>query len=235
MIEKRPLAVVEFDDGFRSDYTLAFKYLESRGIPYGTSYIFTSDIEKRISPKELREMQLAGWEFGDHTYAHSIVPNLTDDKIRESLEKNARNFKKLGLKPPHHFAYPNRDRDERTDSIVSEYHKTWRVSGKPKKWEDDIRINTVTEVDINPSSPTDKMLIAKQDIDLAASENRICFLMGHAIYENWQAGINVGWSSQFDMWKEVIDYAIDKGLQFVTVSTAYELVRAYQQQEGILT
>lgn len=76
------------------------------------------DLPRYLHWDEVRELQRAGWEIGNHTRTHPILPETPDDEaateIRASHEALTR---ELGA-PPVGFAYPNGDCDDRIVRLV---------------------------------------------------------------------------------------------------------------------
>ena len=76
------------------------------------------DVPRYLHWDEVRELVRAGWEIGNHTRTHPILPETpgaeAEDEIRVSHEALVR---ELGA-PPVGFAYPNGDCDDRIVGLV---------------------------------------------------------------------------------------------------------------------
>lgn len=72
-----------------------------------------SDLPRYLQWEEVRELQRAGWEIGNHTRTHPILPETPDPEAEQEIqESHATLTRELGT-PPLGFAYPNGDCDDR--------------------------------------------------------------------------------------------------------------------------
>ena len=90
-MRERGRFVLSFDDGYASDYTVAFPMLTARGWP-GCFFIVASRIGKprALSWPQLREMAAAGMEIGSHSLTHPILQGLAPTEIRREFEESKR-------------------------------------------------------------------------------------------------------------------------------------------------
>jgi peptidoglycan/xylan/chitin deacetylase (PgdA/CDA1 family) len=81
-------ALLTFDDGFKSVVTEALPVLVQQGVT-GTAFIIASRIGKPgyLSGDDLRTLQAAGWEIGNHTLDHAALSDLTPRSIRFQIQQ----------------------------------------------------------------------------------------------------------------------------------------------------
>ena len=121
------------DDAYKSVYTRAFPLLKKYGFPF-TVFVNTEPVERHFSAfmtwAQMREMQCAGAEFGNHTKSHiSFVSFLYLDKeqMREKIEEEIEGAQKklrneLGDKYGSHIkmlAYPYGEYTNKIRDIVN--------------------------------------------------------------------------------------------------------------------
>ncbi len=96
--------VLSFDDGFLTDYTVAFARLAERGWP-GCFFVIASQIGKSraLGWPELREMAAAGMEIGSHSLTHPFLHCADPDEIRREFGESKRILED-GLGQAVHFA-----------------------------------------------------------------------------------------------------------------------------------
>jgi len=78
---KRAISIT-FDDGWDSDYKIAFPVLKEYGFK-ATFFITTDWINKKgyVQEKWLKEMSQSGMEIGSHTLSHRYLTRLSEDKV----------------------------------------------------------------------------------------------------------------------------------------------------------
>lgn len=119
---RRPVAVITFDDGYRSVLERAFPLMQAEGVVgtcflstrySGTSRRFDHDAEESVRPfldvMEWPEVQLlaeAGWEMGGHTRNHRRVSELEGDELHSEVAGPASDLAEVLGSPPATFAYP---------------------------------------------------------------------------------------------------------------------------------
>jgi len=96
--------VLSFDDGYLTDYTVAFKRLAERGWP-GVFFVIASRIgqSRALGWRELREMASAGMEIGSHSLTHPFLHRADPDEIRREFGESKRILED-GLGRAVHFA-----------------------------------------------------------------------------------------------------------------------------------
>jgi len=96
--------VLTFDDGYLTDYTVAFARLAERGWP-GCFFVIASRVgaSRALGWKELREMAAAGMEIGSHSLTHPFLHRADPDEIRREFGESKRILED-GLGQAIHFA-----------------------------------------------------------------------------------------------------------------------------------
>jgi peptidoglycan/xylan/chitin deacetylase (PgdA/CDA1 family) len=123
-------AALTFDDGYADNLEHGVTALASEGV-VGTVYVVVSQIgvaegrfagsARMLNLTELRDLQLAGWEIGSHTFSHPRLCDLDEAaQRREIVESKARLEDSL--------AYPYGLYDERTLRIAEEAEYTHAVT-----------------------------------------------------------------------------------------------------------
>ncbi len=100
---------ITIDDGYLSTYTEAWPRLKAAGFPF-TLFISTDYIDGRqrgyMTWDQIREMVAGGAEIGGHGAAHAHYPEMTQEQMRQDIEKSNRRYQQELGKTPTVFAYP---------------------------------------------------------------------------------------------------------------------------------
>jgi len=96
--------VLSFDDGYMTDYTVAFARLAERGWP-GCFFVIANQVgaARALGWRELREMAAAGMEIGSHSLTHPFLQRADPDQIRREFGESKRILED-GLGQVVHFA-----------------------------------------------------------------------------------------------------------------------------------
>jgi peptidoglycan/xylan/chitin deacetylase (PgdA/CDA1 family) len=96
--------VLSFDDGYLTDYTVAFARLAERGWP-GCFFVIGNQVgaPRALGWRELREMAAAGMEIGSHSLTHPFLHRADPDQIRREFGESKRILED-GLGRAVHFA-----------------------------------------------------------------------------------------------------------------------------------
>jgi peptidoglycan/xylan/chitin deacetylase (PgdA/CDA1 family) len=96
--------VLSFDDGYMTDYTVAFARLAERGWP-GCFFVIANQVgaSRSLGWRELREMAAAGMEIGSHSLTHPFLHRADPDQIRREFGESKRILED-GLGQAVHFA-----------------------------------------------------------------------------------------------------------------------------------
>lgn len=114
---QRPMAVITFDDAYRSVHEQAFPVLRSLGLPatcfastdlVGTERRFEHDAESPVRRhldvmtwEQLRELQDAGWTIAGHTATHARLSECRGERLARELREPVRALaERLGIAEP---------------------------------------------------------------------------------------------------------------------------------------
>ncbi|GEN30227.1 peptidoglycan/xylan/chitin deacetylase (PgdA/CDA1 family) [Cerasibacillus quisquiliarum] len=230
---KRPLIAITFDDGFRSDIDLVYPEFKQRGIT-GTSYIWTDRTDNyagAMNPDDLIKLKLNGWGIECHTRDHLRLAELSDQEIHEQFQAVNQDFERYGLPLPQHHALPfgSGGNVKRVQDIVMQYRKSCRnihsnSSGIYNDWDTiDFSALNARSADITDANPH-VVDLRKSDIDLTIEKNGILILIVHKV----SLETNGQYEAKLEHLLSVVDYAIEKGMKFVTLDEMYERVKEYQ-------
>ncbi len=133
----RPLpprcAVLTFDDGYRSVYTVAFEELQRYSFP-ATVYVTSGycgklsnwpshrpehSTRKMLSATELRELHGHGMAIGAHTVNHHHLAGLPPEQARHEIEASQDQLEQMVGERVRHFAYPFGELNEDLRSLVA--------------------------------------------------------------------------------------------------------------------
>ena len=101
-------AVITFDDGDESAYTIAYPIMKQYGL-VGTLYIVPAWIGTPgyLTLAQLTEMHNAGWTIADHTWDHTWLQGLTSAQITNKIQKAITWFNSNGFSDgAYQLAYP---------------------------------------------------------------------------------------------------------------------------------
>jgi peptidoglycan/xylan/chitin deacetylase (PgdA/CDA1 family) len=227
--QDQALIAFTFDDGYASDYYLAYPILKKYGIR-GTSYIIPEyqddKVPNTLTWQQIEEMSADGWEFGCHTYAHSQLLKLTTEEIQESMEKVNKAFEKHGMKSPELHAFPYGKYDQHAIDAMKPYRKQMRKA----YYDDKIITPPITnqyQIDsISADMQGRKRLESREKlVDKACREKAIIVFRVHCMYKVKKNDMGI-WPVQTDsrLFAELVDYCVAKGCRFVTME---DLLRMY--------
>jgi len=124
----RPV-VLTFDDGYRSNYELAYPLLRARGLKAVIFVALEPDAHTRrqvagidgfLDASQLGEMAGHGISIQSHSLTHRILTELDDDAIRRELGESRRRLEAIVARPVRHFCVPRAGGDERVRRLVRE-------------------------------------------------------------------------------------------------------------------
>ena len=118
-----------FDDGFQTQYSVAFPLLGERGM-VGTLYIPSGFIDSKGAPSrltwdEVREISSAGWEIGSHTVSHPHLSDLSIEAARRELDESKHDIARRIGHAPVSFSPPFGDYN---DAMLAEISKDYQSS-----------------------------------------------------------------------------------------------------------
>lgn len=95
--------VLSFDDGYVSQYEVAFTEMKRLGWP---GLLNLKAGETDIYKRQVREMVAAGWELGSHTVDHPDLTTLDPTALTEELTRSRRILRRRFGVPVTHLCYP---------------------------------------------------------------------------------------------------------------------------------
>ncbi|MBA3051569.1 MAG: polysaccharide deacetylase family protein [Candidatus Omnitrophota bacterium] len=115
----RKKVIITFDDGYRNNYTEAFRILKKYGFR-AVFYVVSSTIGKKnlwhdadveeplemMAPEEIRKMASAGMEIGGHTVSHKNLDRIDDAEAEREISENKDDLEKLTGEKMLSFSYP---------------------------------------------------------------------------------------------------------------------------------
>ena len=107
--------VITFDDGYESNYTMAFPamrrfrqkatiYVAPQPDEYSRNLI--AGIDRFLSPDQMRELDGSGVSIESHTLTHCVLSELPDDRARFELTESKRVLSEILGRPVRHLAVP---------------------------------------------------------------------------------------------------------------------------------
>jgi len=125
--------LIQFDDGYETDYTKAFPILERYEYPATTfvnpEYVGT---ERSLSLEQIHKLDAAGWCVSSHAYEHSRLAK----QNKQEQEAQIRDAKDWLLergfeRGADYFAYPFSSFNQQTLELVDKYHSLGFAAGWP--------------------------------------------------------------------------------------------------------
>ncbi len=212
--------IFSFDDGYRTDYEVVYPILESRdlkAVTYISPIFIDEKVEEYMSWEQVKELDEAGWDVEDHTYSHPNLTELTKDQIHEEMQKVDEVLTERGLDIPKHHAFTHGEFNDDVKDVVFSYRKTARtvendLNTFPLDDEDDYIIIDAVDMAIHSKESIEDF------INRAVEENKLLVLFTHDVQEEpYEYGIET------EKFKSVVDYAIDKGINIMTMSDLMEI------------
>ncbi len=131
-VPETPKLMIQWDDGYTSQYTEALPIQREYDVP-STTFINTDNLgESRLSLEQLRELQDHGWEIGSHLRTHEnlrkIPQSEQETQIRGSKEWLVDNGFEEGSE---FFSYTFGTYDQSSYDLVEEHYTYAMVGGDP--------------------------------------------------------------------------------------------------------
>jgi peptidoglycan/xylan/chitin deacetylase (PgdA/CDA1 family) len=230
---KTAAIIFTFDDGYASDYELAYPILKAYGIR-GTSYIIPGYQDTgrphTLTWDEIREMAQYGWDFGCHTYSHTDLTKMTADEIRESMERVNASFSAQGLPAPKVHAFPYGRYNEAAIEAVKPYRAQMRKAYYEEKFVDPITADAYG-IDSCSADMQKKPRLMEHEklVDRAVEKKAIIVFRCHCLYRESLNDMG-DWPVQTDskLFAELVEYCVNKGCRFMTMSGLAELMYRLQ-------
>jgi peptidoglycan/xylan/chitin deacetylase (PgdA/CDA1 family) len=122
-----------FDDGWENAYTNAYRIVSEidptiRGvIPIVPSAIGT---DRYLDKKQLSLLKSAGWEIVNHSYSHPYLTELSDDEIKDELQRSFSFISEYDPVGAYHFAVPFSAVDNRVLELLKDNTLSIRYLGE---------------------------------------------------------------------------------------------------------
>ena len=112
---------ITFDDGAKSDYTIAFKILKKYNL-CASFYIITSriDSENYLSKEEIIEMHRNGMKIASHTNTHAKLSLITKEMIYEELAESKKILEDIIEEPITSISVPGGFYNESVVSVAKQ-------------------------------------------------------------------------------------------------------------------
>lgn len=100
--------VLSFDDGYRSDYTTAYRVLRTHGWPGVLNLeVHNTTVSWGLSPRRIRRMITAGWEIDAHTVTHPDLTTVDRARLRREVAGSRAIIQREFRVPVDFFCYPS--------------------------------------------------------------------------------------------------------------------------------
>ena len=99
--------VLSFDDGYRTDFTVAYRVLRARSWPGVLNLeVHNTTVSWGLSPGRVRRMIAAGWEVDAHTITHPDLTTLDATRLRAEVAGSRAVIRRTYGVPVSFFCYP---------------------------------------------------------------------------------------------------------------------------------
>lgn len=125
--------MIQFDDGYETDYTEGFPVLEEYGYP-AVSFVNPGRIgvDGRLDLSQARELRDAGWAVGNHTHSHPDLRSLSASEQDAEIRRGKAWLEDHGFeRGARYFAYPFGGYDGTTIDLVAKHHELGFAGGFP--------------------------------------------------------------------------------------------------------
>ena len=131
-VPETPKLMIQWDDGFESQYTEALPIQREYDIP-STTFVNTANLGNgRLSVEQLTELQDHGWDVSSHLMTHENLTELSeqeqDAQLRGAQDWLISNGFEQGAQ---FFSYTYGTYDQSSYDLVEEYHTYAMVGGDP--------------------------------------------------------------------------------------------------------
>lgn len=174
--EKGHVSVV-FDDGWDTQYSQAFAYMQTKGVR-GNIFVIPSliDRKERVTQADIDNMAAAGWDISGH--GEVALTSLKESQLRSDVEETKKYLDEKGYKGRNIYAYPEGQNNELVRSVVGEhfqYARTINALNQPLRYASPHRINA-----FSPSNSTSPIVIQYYIKDAIANDEWV-ILVFHKI------------------------------------------------------
>lgn len=119
--------IVTFDDGYLSNYTMAFPALRANGqkaviyvAPEPDDYTrkLVEGVDGFLSPEQMRELAANGVAIQSHTLTHCVLSELDEARAMHELTESRRRLQEITGRPVEHIAIPRSGYSRRVRRLV---------------------------------------------------------------------------------------------------------------------
>ncbi|MEM4781541.1 MAG: polysaccharide deacetylase family protein [Halalkalicoccus sp.] len=133
-LPETPLLLIQWDDGFVSQYTEGFPIQREYDVP-ATTFVNPENVgdgDDRLTLDQLEELQAAGWEVGSHLLHHDNLTELDPDEQERQIVESKEWLVDRGFeRGAEYFAYPYGEHDQSSYDLVGEHHALGMIGGEP--------------------------------------------------------------------------------------------------------
>lgn len=208
------------DDGNAGFYTKLKPFAEKYNIPFTCAIITSREFGGRyMTLEQMHEMSELGCEFISHTHSHNIKKKLTDmteEELHYEFSTSQQIIKDLGFNF-NAVSYPFGAENELVREVASQYYDIGidnSDGGIGKIVTKDFDRYRVKRVSVEVEDIEE--IFSK--IDEAAKKEAWIILMSHVDQGDWYSGDRV---------KDIIEYALNAGLKFVTVEEGFKQFKQF--------
>ena len=203
--------VLTFDDGLASHYTEAYKTMREFDFP-GVAGVMTNYVgqEGRMTMKQIRELDGAGWDIVSHPQAEKPLPAHSPAKQEQLLRQNKQWLLDNGFEKGARFIiWPYSAAGKHTREIGSRYHYLGFGDGGPATGPPFTGPMDVSRVNGDDVERTKRM------IELAAEYNHVAIPMIHPITTE-DGRITP------DQFRDLMQFIADSDVEVVSASTLWD-------------
>jgi len=118
------LVILTFDDGVKSQVSFAAPLLKESGFG-ATFYIseglnFLKDKTRYMTWEEARDLDVDGFEIGNHTKQHKNVNTQSRQELRQDIDHIDRRCSEYGIRAPETFCYPGYSNGPEAVAVLAE-------------------------------------------------------------------------------------------------------------------
>jgi peptidoglycan/xylan/chitin deacetylase (PgdA/CDA1 family) len=152
--------VLTFDDGWEDGYTYAFPIMRGFGF-VGTFFMISSriDTEDCLTTAEMRTLEAAGNEIGNHTENHLSLASVSLDRVKDEVENGSEQIARATGHRPVSLSYPMGGVSDAVIWVVSQVPDIQIAvttgHGKTETWP--ARYN-VPRLRVNPTTDPDRVV-----------------------------------------------------------------------------
>ena len=217
----KPMIVMTFDDGNKTDYTVALPLQKEKGFnPKGTTYLITNwvGVSNRLTVAEILEMIADGWDFQCHSNTHALggpdggSTGLTPTEMFEEMQNvNLFFTSQLGIPIPEHNAYPGGASNDKLRNIWGTFRKT---------------LVTTQQNFILPN--VNRQLVPRFSLESYAGLERAIKVIDTCLENGFSAIFmlhDLTTTEQIEAYSKTLDYIKKTGIKLATMKELYEEIQ----------